>query len=429
MKNWKTLLLTLTLIANSCFAAPQMLDKVVAIVNNGVVLQSDVDTLVQSIKLNARQNGQQLPDDDTLRHQVLERLIVDQVILQLGQRMGIQVSSQQIDQAINNIAHENHFTVVQLQANLQAQGLDYNDYRQHIAKEITISEVRNNAVRSRVHILPQEVDSLTRQLANQNSTDTELNISHILIPLPENPTSEQAATAQQRAYNVVKQAQQGVNFAKLAITWSADSQALKGGELGWARIGELPSTFASVLVNAKKGDIIGPERSAAGFHILRVNDMRDASQQISITEVHARHILLKTSPIINDNQAQQQLEQIATDIRSGKISFTDAAKKYSQDPGSANLGGDLGWANPNLFDPKFRDALMALSVNQFSSPVHSSFGWHLIEMLGTRTVDNTNAALKDRAYQLLFNRKFSEEAANWMQEQRNSAYVKFIGEQ
>lgn len=426
MKNWKTLLLGIAMIANTSFAAPQVVDKVAAVVNNGVVLESDVDGLMQSVKLNAGQAGQQLPDDATLRHQILERLIMDQIILQMGQKMGVKITDEQLDQAIANIAKQNNMTMDQMRSRLAYDGLNYSTYRNQIRKEMIISEVRNNEVRRRITVLPQEVDALAKQIGTQNDASTELNLSHILIALPENPTSEQVNDAQRQAESIVEEARNGADFGKLAITYSADQQALKGGQMGWGRIQELPGIFAQALSTAKKGDIVGPILSGVGFHILKVNDLRGQSQSISVTEVHARHILLKPSPIMNDQQARLKLEEIAADIKSGKTTFAAAAKEYSQDPGSANQGGDLGWATPDIFDPAFRDALTKLHKGQISAPVHSSFGWHLIELLDTRKVDKTDAAQKDRAYRMLMNRKFSEEAATWMQEQRASAYVKIL---
>ncbi|EAA3754014.1 peptidylprolyl isomerase SurA [Salmonella enterica subsp. enterica serovar Mikawasima] len=426
MKNWKTLLLGIAMIANTSFAAPHVVDKVAAVVNNGVVLESDVDGLMQSVKLNAGQAGQQLPDDATLRHQILERLIMDQIILQMGQKMGVKITDEQLDQAIANIAKQNNMTMDQMRSRLAYDGLNYSTYRNQIRKEMIISEVRNNEVRRRITVLPQEVDALAKQIGTQNDASTELNLSHILIALPENPTSEQVNDAQRQAESIVEEARNGADFGKLAITYSADQQALKGGQMGWGRIQELPGIFAQALSTAKKGDIVGPIRSGVGFHILKVNDLRGQSQSISVTEVHARHILLKPSPIMNDQQARLKLEEIAADIKSGKTTFAAAAKEYSQDPGSANQGGDLGWATPDIFDPAFRDALTKLHKGQISAPVHSSFGWHLIELLDTRKVDKTDAAQKDRAYRMLMNRKFSEEAATWMQEQRANAYVKIL---
>ncbi|WP_317474114.1 peptidylprolyl isomerase SurA, partial [Cronobacter sakazakii] len=401
-------------------------DKVAAVVNNGVVLESDVDGLMQSVKLNANQAGQQLPDDSTLRHQILERLIMDQIMLQMGQKMGVKISDEQLDQAIANIAKQNNMTLDQMRSRLAYDGLNYNTYRAQIRKEMIISEVRNNEVRRRVTILPQEVETLAEQVGNQNDASTELNLSHILIPLPENPTADQVSEAEAQARSIIDQARNGGDFGKLAITYSADQQALKGGQMGWGRIQELPSVFAQALSTAKKGDVIGPIRSGVGFHIIKVNDLRGQSQTVSVTEVHARHILLKPSPIMTDQQARQKLEEIAADIKSGKTTFAQAAREFSQDPGSANQGGDLGWAAADVYDPAFRDALMSLSKGQMSTPVHSSFGWHLIELLDTRKSDRTDAAQKDRAYRMLFNRKFSEEAATWMQEQRASAYVKIL---
>lgn len=428
MKNWKTLLpgIALIFVAHTSFAAPQVVDKVAAVVNNGVVLESDVDGLMQSVKLNSDQAGQQLPDDATLRHQILERLIMDQIVLQMGQKMGVQVTDEQVDQAIANIAQQNKMTLDQMRSRLAYDGLSYSTYRSQIRKEMLISEVRNNEVRRRVTILPQEVDALAQQVGNQNDASTELNLSHILLPLPENPTSEQVSEVANQANAIIAQARNGDDFGKLAIAYSADQQALKGGQMGWGRIQELPSIFGQALSTAKKGDIVGPIRSGVGFHILKVNDLRGQSQTMSVTEVHARHILLKPSPIMSDDQARMKLEQIAADIKTGKTTFASAAKEFSQDPGSANQGGDLGWATPTVYDPAFRDAILKLNKGQTSGPVHSSFGWHLIELLDTRNVDKTDAAQKDRAYRMLMNRKFSEEAAVWMQEQRASAYVKVL---
>jgi|GEM_PF-1334846 len=227
MKNWKTLLLGIAMVANTSFAAPQVVDKVAAVVNNGVVLESDVDGLMQSVKLNAGQAGQQLPDDSTLRHQILERLIMDQIVLQMGQKMGVKISDEQLDQAIANIAKQNNMSADQMRSRLAYDGISYSTYRNQIRKEMLISEVRNNEVRRRVTILPQEVDALAKQVGNQNDASTELNLSHILIPLPENPSSDQVAEAESQARSIVDQARNGGDFGKLAITYSADQQALK----------------------------------------------------------------------------------------------------------------------------------------------------------------------------------------------------------
>ncbi|WP_312180611.1 peptidylprolyl isomerase SurA [Pantoea sp. CTOTU46764] len=426
MKNWRMLILGVAITANTAFAAPQVVDKVAAVVNNGVVLESDVDNMMRTVKSQAQQANQQLPDDKTLRHQILERQVMDAIILQMGERAGVQINDQQLDQAIQNIAAQNRMSLDQLRSRLAYDGMNYNVYRAQIRKEMTIAEVRNNEVRRRVTILPQEVDTLASQVGAQNTQGTELNISQILLPLSENPTQQQVDDQETLARQLVGQLKGGADFGKLAVTYSADPQALKGGNMGWGKIEELPTLFSQALSTAKKGDIVGPIRSGVGFHILKVNDLRGESKSISVTEVHARHILLKPSPILTDAQAQAKIEQIAADIKSGKTTFAAAAKEFSDDPGSANQGGDLGWASPEIYDPAFRDALLKLQKGQVSQPVHSSFGWHLIQLMDTRQVDKTDAAQKERAYRMLFNRKFAEEAQTWMQEQRASAYVKIL---
>lgn len=423
MKNWRTLILGVAICANTAFAAPQVVDKVAAIVDNGVVLQSDVDSLMQSVKLNAQQAGQQLPDDAQLHSQILERLIMDNIQLQIAQKMGLKVSEQDLDQAITNIASQNQMSLDQLRSRLAYEGLNYSTYRGQIRKEMLIGEVRNNEVRRRVTILPQEVESLAQQMATQNDNGTELNLSHILLPLPENPTQQQVDQTEELARKLVDDVQKGADFGKLAIAYSADSQALKGGQMGWGKMEELPTLFAEHLQSATKGSVVGPIRSGVGFHILRVNDLRGGNATVSVTEFKARHILLRSSVVLTDDQARAKLEEVIKQVKSGQ-SFADIAKQISQDPGSATQGGELGWATADVYDPAFRDALLKLQKGELSQPIHSSFGWHLILLEDTRQVDKTDAAQKDRAYRMLFNRKFAEEAQTWMQEQRAAAYVK-----
>ncbi|MBE8597490.1 peptidylprolyl isomerase SurA [Xenorhabdus sp. BG5] len=427
MKNWKSLIFGLMFSVNSvAMAAPQALNKVAAVVNNDVVLESDVNSLLQSVKLNAKHAGQQLPDEKTLRHQIIERLIMDDIVLQMANRMQLTIPDQALDSAITNIAAQNHLSLAQLKQNLIAEGMSFDTYRNRIRKEMMIAEVRNNEVRRRITILPQEVDSLANQISNQNSQDFEVNTSQILIPLPENPSQEQVEKAETTIKKILSELQNGVDFGKLALSYSGDTQALKGGNMGWSKLQELSSLFAAQLQSAHKGQIIGPIRSGVGFHILKVNDIRGGQMPIAVTEVNARHILLKTSPIMNDEQARNELMKLREEILSGKTSFEEAAKAHSEDPGSAMRGGELGWNLPSAYDPAFRDALMKLQKGEISQPVHSSFGWHLIQLLDSRKVDRTDAAQKDRAYRLLFNRKFNEEAQNWIQELRASAYVKIL---
>ncbi|MGK2959869.1 MAG: peptidylprolyl isomerase SurA [Candidatus Malihini olakiniferum] len=426
MKNWGTLILGLALSVNTAVAAPHVVDKIAAVADNSVVLESDVSTLLQSLKINAQKVRQQLPDENTLRHQILDRLIMDNIILQMAKKINIQISDAQLDQAISNIAAQNSMTLNQLKTQLANENLTYSTYRNQISKEMTIAKVRNNEVRRRITILLQEVDALAKQIASQTSKDAELNLSHILIPLAENAKQQQVDYLENLANSLVKQLQGGADFAKLATVNSADSKALKCSQMGWGKLQEIPSIFAERLTQAQKNQVVGPIRSGVGFNILCVNDIRGGNKSVSVTEVHARHILLKPSLVMSDSQAEAKLDEVAQQIRRGTTNFVTQAKQLSQDPRSANQGGNLGWATPDMYDPSFRDALIKLRKGEISAPIHSSFGWQLIQLLDTRQVDKTDAAQKDRAYRMLFNRKFSEEAQIWMQEQRAASYVKIF---
>lgn len=438
MKNLRSLVGILVLCTNTVAftltstvvkAAPKPLNGVAVIVNNGVVLESEVVNTMNSVKLNASRSGQQLPDDETLHHQIVERLIIDSIIQQIGQNAGIRINDQDVDQAIINIAQQNRISINQLREHIAADGMNYETYREQIRKDMLLSEVRNNEVRRRVNILPQEIDSLAKQIAERAGNQSEFNLSHILIGLPENPNQQQVDRAEKQANSLVKQLKKGANFSKIAATYSADAQALQGGNMGWNNLEELPVIFADSLTKASKGGIIGPIRSGVGFHILRVNDLRyKEAPSVTETEYHARHILLKPSVLMNDEQTVTQLNEFKNKISSGEASFEQLASEYSQDPGSAVQGGDLGWAIADIYDPPFRHALTSLEKGQISTPVRSSFGWHLIELVDVRHIDGTENAMKQQAHRLLFNRKFAEEVQGWMQEERAGAYVKILAD-
>ncbi|MGP1958808.1 MAG: peptidylprolyl isomerase SurA [Arsenophonus sp. NC-CH8-MAG3] len=429
MNYWRKLIIGLLFtVSPTMLAATQQLDKVTAIVNDGVVLQSDVDNMLDILKINAKNAGQKIPDENLLHHQILERLIIDKIIMQIAEKMQIQVSDQTIDLTIANIAAQNGLTIDQLQQRLSMNGINLENYRSDLRREIMIAEVRNNEVRRWIIILPQEVDLLAAQLNSRASQDANVNLSHIAIQLPENPTNKQSQLAIDTVNKIITQLKQGADFSKLAITYSANPNVLKSGQMRWSKVEELPTIFAQQIQNAKKGDIIGPIRSNIGFHILKLNDIQSGNMPILVTEVKARHILIKLSPIISNEQAYEKIQQIAKKIKTGQITFAEAAKKYSQDPGSALRGGALGWNMPNFYDPGFRDGLMRLNKGETSQPIHSFFGWHLIQLEDTRQVDKTNIAQKEHAYHLLFNRKFNEEVQIWMQKLRASAYVKILNE-
>ncbi|MEI8596685.1 peptidylprolyl isomerase SurA [Photobacterium sp. Hal280] len=428
MKMWKSFILGLTLLGltTGSLAALQPLDKVVTIVNDSVILQSDVDAMLKTVHLNAARQGQPLPDDSILVNQVMEKLIMETLQLQQAEQFGIRIDDNRLDQAISQIAAEQNMSVAQLQQELAAGGISYPIFREQIRRDLTASEARTIMVRRRINILPQEVDSLVTQLGQQQQASVQYNISHILIRLGEGATQSERQTAERKANDLLAQLNQGADFTNLAYSASNGPKALQGGAWGWMSPEEMPTIFADQIQGQGKGAIIGPFRSGVGYHILKINDVK-GQETVSVTEINARHILLKTSVILSDEGAKKQLEQVRQDIIAGKRSFADAAQALSADPGSAANGGELGWQTPDIYVPEFKQQVETLPAGTVSEPFQTVHGWHIVEVLDRRQVDRTDAAAKNRAYRILFSRKFNEEAQAWLQELRAGAYIEQPG--
>ncbi|MFP3014415.1 MAG: peptidylprolyl isomerase SurA [Arsenophonus sp.] len=427
MNYFKKLIISLLFTISSITqGSPIQLDKVNTIVNDSIILQSDIENMLNIVRINSKNSEQQIPDENILRYQILERLIIDEIILQIAKKIQIKIPDQEIDLSIANIAEQNKLTVSQLQKQLIMNGINFQNYRNDICREMMIAEVRNNEVRRRIRILMKEVDSLVSKLNYQAEQDINVNLSHILIPLMKNSTNKQSQSALDIANKIVSKLKHGDDFNKLSITYSSDSNAMNGGKIGWKKLEELPTIFFQKIQLAKKHDIIGPIRSTVGFHILKLNDIKKGNIPIFVTEMKLRHILIKISPIMNNEQAYAKIQEIAKKIQTNQITFDEAAKQYSQDSSSSSSGGELGWSVSNSYDPAFRDALVHLSKGEITQPIYSSFGWHLIQLEDTRQVDKTYIIQKDNAYRLLFDRKFNEEAQIWIEELRESAYVKIL---
>lgn len=424
MKKWKSSLLGLTLLslAAGSIAAPQELDKVVTIVNDSVILQSDVDAMLKTVQMNAARQNQPLPSSDILSEQVMEKLIIETLQLQQAQQFGIRIDDTRLDQAINQIAAERNMTVAQLQQMLADNGISFAVFREQMRRDITASEARTIQVRRRINILPQEVDTLAEQLEKQTQQGVSFNISHIQLRISEDASAAEKNEALSQANQLVKELNNGADFANLAYSYSKGPKALQGGEWGWMRKEEMPTIFADQIKSSGKGAIIGPFRSGVGYHILKINDVQGL-ETISVTEVNARHILVKTSVIMSDEGAQRQLEKARRAILAGEQSFADAAQALSADPGSAANGGELGWQTPDIYVPEFKDKVETLPAGMISEPFKTVHGWHIVEVVERRDVDRTDAAVKNRAYRILFSRKFNEEAQAWLQELRAGAYI------
>lgn len=409
---------------SSAKAEVEQLDKVAAIVNSGVVLESEVQDLLENIKSNAEKNNQSLPSDRALRTQVMDKLINDSLMLQLGERMGVQISDAQLDETISNMARENKLNLSQFREALVAEGVNYEKYRENVRTELISGEVRRANVRRRIYIAPQEVANLLEEMKAQTNLDVEYNLGHILIEFPPNPTQADMNAAKVRADKVIELLNNGSDFARIAIASSGGANALDGGALGYRNINELPTLFSELVDGKEKDEIFGPIRTGLGFSIVKILDIR-GRQKVEIEEVQARHILIKPSIILSEAKAEETLQGFLDQINAGEAEFADLAKEHSEGPTSVR-GGDLGWADPKSYDPAFRDALARLDIDEYHKPFRSSFGWHLVQLTGRRMLDATKQMNENRAYQLLFNRKFGMESARWIKETRDEAYIEIF---
>ncbi|BBN80815.1 chaperone SurA [Pseudoalteromonas sp. A25] len=409
-------------IHQNAFAERMLIDKVVATVNDGVILQSEVDQIITRVKEQAKQQSTELPSDRTLRIQAIDRLVDQTLMLQLAGRMGMEISDAQLDQTLANIAAEQGGTIADLRRTVEASGENFQEYREQIRKEITISQVRRVNVDRRVYISTREITNLQKILVEQTGSAEEFDLGHILVKIPSKATPEEIEDARTRANKVIEFLNEGKEFKRIAIASSSGPKALEGGQLGWMSINEMPSLFAEAVKGKKKDEIIGPVRSGAGFHILKVQDIR-GRQVVETTEVRSRHILIKPSIILSEEKAKDMLAGFAEDLRAGKADFAELAKEHSEDPGSALKGGEYDWTDPTTYVPAFRDTLMSLEMNEISEPFRTTYGWHIVQLLEKRVADKTEQAKLNRAHGLLYNRKFKEEAFKWQSEIREQAHI------
>ncbi|EOW9391665.1 peptidylprolyl isomerase SurA [Vibrio cholerae] len=424
MKLWKPTLISVlsALTFFNAHAEPKQLDSVAVIVNSGVILQSDVDSALKTIKANAKQNKQPLPQETVLREQVLEKLIIDTLQQQEADRIGVKIDDNRLNEAIKEIATNNQQTQEQLIASVAQEGLTYPEFREQVRKEMAASDARNALVRRRINILPAEVDTLAELLAQETDATVQYKISHIQLRVDDGQDKSAAETLANKLVNDLKN---GADFAQMAYAYSKGPKALQGGDWGWMRKEEMPTIFADQIKMQNKGSIIGPFRSGVGFHILKIDDVKGL-ETVAVTEVNARHILIKPTIILSDEGAQKQLNEFVQRIKNGEVTFAELAQQYSQDPGSAAQKGELGYQTPDLYVPEFKHQIETLPVGQISEPFKTVHGWHIVEVLDRREVDRTDSALKNKAYRILFNRKFNEEASAWLQELRASAFVEVL---
>jgi len=400
----------------------EFLDGVAAIVNEGVVLKSQLNEQVANITRGAEAQGMQLPPPEVLNEQVLERLILNEIQLQRASRIGLQVSDEMLNQSITNIAAQNNVGFEDMPRILAADGVDYADFRRSLRDEITISQLRRIEVGQSINVTDREVEQCIADLEGNVVANSEYELSHILLTLPESATTDEAAEIELLADQIYVQLVNGADFREMAARYSAGPSALEGGSLGWMQGQQVPTIFTDVLQNMGKGDISEPIRASSSFHIVKVDDLRSAVERSEIAQANVRHILVRPDEIIDDATARQRLEEALEKIRAGE-DFGEQAKLLSDDPGSANLGGELGWASAGVYAPEFEATIAASEVGVISEPFRTQFGWHILEVTDRRLYDNTDDLKRQNCDMKIRSGKMEEEAQFWIQRLRDEAFV------
>ena len=397
------------------------LDRIVAKIDQDVIMRSELDDRLAAVQQQLKARNVALPAQDVLQTQVLEQLILESIQVQLGTRAGIRIDDRAVNEAIARIAGRNQMSVAAFRRNLEADGLSFDRVREDIRRELILNQVRQRQIAQRVQISEQEIDNFLASPEGQAQQQVEYNLAHILIPTPDNASPADIQSAERRAGELSAQLRQGADFQTLAIANSGGQNALEGGDLGWRRAEQLPTLFAEQAVKMSKGEISEPIRSPAGFHIFRLVDTR-GDEKVLQDQMLVRHILIKPNEIRSDSEAQQQAQDIYQQLENG-ASFETLAKAHSDDTASALNGGNMGWVSPEVLVPEFQTAMKIVPENVVSEPFRTTYGWHVLEVLGKRQSDISTQVRRNQVRELLGNRKFEEELMVWLREIRDQAYV------
>lgn len=403
--------------------SPQPLDRIVAVVNKDVILQSELDAQMAQIKGRLASQGTRMPPDSVLQKQVLQRLVMQKLQLQMADRVGLQVSDDMLNQAVSGIAARNGFTLSEFPDQLKKEGINYSDYRANIRRQMTIDYLQHLVVYRRIEVSDQEVN---QYLATEDADNgTQYHIRHILVALPSEPSPHDIEVKHKRAEQVLGLVKGDAGFAQTAVAYSDGQQALDGGDLGWRTRAQLPTLFTDVIDNLKPGQVSDIIRSPSGFHIIKLEDVRrDNDKKVIVTQTKARHILIKPNTLVSDADAQKKLEKLRQEIQNG-ADFAKLAKQESDDPRSAAEGGNLGWTSPGDLDKHFQKVMDSLKPGEVSEPFKTQFGWHIVQVTDRRKADMTDKMRRKKAADAIRQRKFEEQLPIWMQQLWDKAYLEF----
>ena len=420
-------LLILLLPTNPLVAKPTdviPLDKIVVIVNENIITQIELDERVKRITQQIRQRGGRLPPLDTINKQVLERLILEKLQLDMADKTGIRVNDEMVNRVIGNIAQENRLSMPQFRDVLKKDGFEFSDFRENIRREVTIARLRKIRVENRVNISEQEINNYLNQILKGQSIDDEYHLKHILIATPEAANPQQIDEMKIKSEKIFKELEDGADFSQKAIAVSNDELALKGGDLGWRKTAQLPTLFTSIVSKMRINEIRGPLRSASGFHIIKLLEKRSNAQKHIIKQTMARHILISPTQILSREDARLRIESIRQRINAGD-DFASLARASSDDKAAAAEGGSLGWVSPGMMVPVFEEEMNKLKPGEISKPFISQFGWHIVQVMSRREHDNTEQFQRSQAIKLIRKRKTEEATQDWLRRLRSEAYVDY----
>ncbi|HEY9210817.1 MAG TPA: peptidylprolyl isomerase [Methylotenera sp.] len=399
------------------------MDRIVAIVDQTVITEQELESRIRTLTAQLTKKGAELPPENVLRKQILERLISDALQLQYAAQTGLKVDDNQLDKTIERIAEQNQMSVKEFGDALNADGITMAKFRADIRNEITIARLREREVESRVNVSESEIDNFLTTQASSNENRDEFEISHILIRTPEEGSTEDVQKAKAKVDEAIKALQDGASFEKVSASYSDAPNALEGGNLGWKAAAQLPALFLDALKSMQAGETTPALRSPNGFHILKLTNKRGGNSPLVIEQTHARHILIKLTEIVSEKDGKQKMDNIKDRLDNGE-KFEVLARQFSED-GTASSGGDLGWVNPGDTVPQFEKAMNELKDNQISEPVRSPFGWHIIQVLERRKQDMSKEAARLKARQEIRARKADEAYQDWLRELRDRAFVEY----
>ncbi len=412
-------------INSAAYAETEILDFIVAVVNEDVIVNSRLQREIKLVENKLLQQGVILPPRASFEKQVLDRMIIDLLQLQIAEHTSVTVDDNSLNEALRKISAQNGMEIQAFQQMIeQDENYSFAQFREELKEDMIIGRLRQRQVTSRINITENEIDNFLANQLQQGNAQDEYLLHHILIALPESVSPEELEIKRTEARNILKQLKAGANFQSTAVQYSNSQTATDGGSLGWRKAGEIPSLFAPVLADMQVGDVSELLQDSNGFHIIKLADKR-GTEQFLVTQTKARHILIKNSELVSDFEAQQKLIRLADEILNAGADFAQLARNYSEDIASASEGGELGWNNPGDFPPEFEEVLNELSIGKLSQPFKTRLGWHLLQVQDRRERDNTEAALRTKAMQQIHNRKVDENLQMWLRQIRDEAYIDY----